>query len=68
MCGIVGFTGNIVNRNEVIRKMADRIIHRGPDMEGYHISGDGKYDSIALGHRRLSIIDLSDGHQPIHGN
>ena len=32
MCGIVGFTGNIVNRNEVIRKMADRIIHRGPDM------------------------------------
>ncbi len=66
MCGIVGFTGNIVNRNEVIRKMADRIIHRGPDMEGYHISGDGKYDSIALGHRRLSIIDLSDGHQPMY--
>ena len=66
MCGFVGFTGNIVNRDAVIRKMADRIIHRGPDMEGYHVSGEDCFDSIALGHRRLSIIDLSDGHQPMY--
>ncbi|MCL4279666.1 MAG: hypothetical protein KJZ60_08300 [Ignavibacteriaceae bacterium] len=40
--------------------MTDSITHRGPDDEGYHIS-----DSIGLGFRRLSIIDLSGGHQPM---
>lgn len=40
--------------------MADRIIHRGPDQEGYYID-----DNIALGHRRLSIIDLASGTQPM---
>lgn len=59
MCGFVGFTGEIVNRNEVLKKMADRIIHRGPDMDGYHVSGEGR-SAIALGFRRLSIIDLSE--------
>ena len=66
MCGFVGFTGNIVNRNEIIRKMADRIIHRGPDMDGYHLSEEGE-QPVALGFRRLSIIDLSEaGRQPMY--
>lgn len=61
MCGIVGFTNSIDNSNEVIKKMMDRIRHRGPDAEGKYVDGD-----IALGHRRLSIIDISSqGDQPI---
>ena len=66
MCGFVGFTGLLENREDVLRRMADRIIHRGPDMEGYHISGDEKETSVALGFRRLSIIDLADGRQPMY--
>lgn len=66
MCGFVGFTGQIVNREQVLRKMADRIVHRGPDMEGYHIGGSSPQNSIALGFRRLSIIDLADGAQPMY--
>jgi asparagine synthase (glutamine-hydrolysing) len=62
MCGIVG---ELNFRNPVdienINKMADAIKHRGPDGEGFYIDGD-----IGLGHRRLSIIDLSDtGKQPM---
>jgi len=64
MCGFVGFTGALENRADIIKKMADRIIHRGPDMEGYHLSEDG---AVTLGFRRLSIIDLSDGAQPMSG-
>jgi len=61
MCGIVGFTNNIDNTDEVLGKMMDRIRHRGPDAEGRYID-----DDIALGHRRLSIIDISSsGDQPI---
>lgn len=61
MCGIVGFTNNIDNSNEVIGRMMDKIRHRGPDAEGKYVDGD-----IALGHRRLSIIDISSqGDQPI---
>lgn len=61
MCGIVGFTNNIDNTDEVLEKMMDRIRHRGPDAEGKYID-----DDIALGHRRLSIIDISSsGDQPI---
>jgi len=63
MCGFVGFTGTLENRADIIKRMADRIIHRGPDMEGYHVGEDG----ITLGFRRLSIIDLSDGAQPMSG-
>lgn len=66
MCGFIGFTGILERREDVIRRMADRIIHRGPDSDGYHISGEGAYDSITLGFRRLSIIDLSDGSQPMY--
>ncbi len=61
MCGIVGFTNNIDNSNVVIGEMMDRIKHRGPDAEGKYIDED-----IALGHRRLSIIDVSSqGDQPL---
>ena len=61
MCGIVGFTNNVGNADEVLGKMMVRIRHRGPDAEGRYIDGN-----IALGHRRLSIIDISSsGDQPI---
>ncbi len=60
MCGIVGFVGNEENKGERIKKMTDRMIHRGPDQEGYYID-----EMIALGHRRLSIIDLENGTQPM---
>ena len=62
MCGIVGFVNNDkkTNKDKIIKKMADKIIHRGPDSEGYYTD-----DYIALGHRRLSIIDLSNGTQPM---
>ncbi|WP_303825718.1 asparagine synthase (glutamine-hydrolyzing) [Ruminococcus flavefaciens] len=61
MCGIVGFTNNIDNSDYILEKMMDRIRHRGPDAEGKYID-----DDIALGHRRLSIIDVSSsGDQPI---
>lgn len=61
MCGIVGFTNNINDSNKVIGEMMDKIRHRGPDAEGKYVDED-----IALGHRRLSIIDVSSsGDQPI---
>lgn len=66
MCGFVGFTGYLENRQQILKKMADRIIHRGPDMEGYHVSSSDEAGHIALGFRRLSIIDLSDGAQPMY--
>lgn len=58
MCGIAGFTWN---DKVLVRRMCDKIIHRGPDDSGYYID-----DDVSLGHRRLSIIDLETGHQPIH--
>ena len=60
MCGICGFTGNDVDREPVLTNMMNRIIHRGPD-------GSGKYldEGIAMGFRRLSIIDLKGGDQPM---
>ena len=64
MCGFTGFFSNsteLINRNELIKKMSDTIIHRGPDSEGFFVD-----DCVALGFRRLSIIDLEGGHQPIH--
>ena len=60
ICGIVNFdTGHTVNRR-TLAAMTDRIAHRGPDDSGYFCSG-----YVGLGHRRLSIIDLSGGHQPM---
>jgi asparagine synthase (glutamine-hydrolysing) len=63
MCGICGeyyFKEKRPVSFQTIKKMTDSIAHRGPDDEGYHIS-----DSIGLGFRRLSIIDLAGGHQPM---
>ncbi len=64
MCGIVGFVSGCSKKEkkEIIKKMADRIVHRGPDAEGYFVD-----ETVALGHRRLSILDLSkSGAQPIY--
>lgn len=59
MCGIVGLVTKKEKEN-TIKLMSERIKHRGPDGDGYFIDGD-----VALGHRRLSIIDLSTGDQPM---
>lgn len=61
MCGICGFTGQIVNRDDVIKNMTEVITHRGPDSDGIFTD-----DYISMGFRRLSIIDLEAGHQPIY--
>lgn len=63
MCGIVGFVdqNKKSDKDIIIKKMADQIIHRGPDGEGYYTD-----DTVALGHRRLSIIDIERGGQPIY--
>ncbi|MBQ9717127.1 MAG: asparagine synthase (glutamine-hydrolyzing), partial [Clostridia bacterium] len=66
MCGFIGFTGIVDRREDVIRRMADRIIHRGPDSGGFHMSGETELDAVTLGFRRLSIIDLADGSQPMY--
>ena len=61
MCGFVGFTGHVENDERVLKAMMDRIVHRGPDMGGTHIK-----DGVALGFRRLSILDLTEaGAQPM---
>ena len=61
MCGFVGFTGKPEKRKDILNKMMDRIIHRGPDSAGEFFGED-----IALGFRRLSIIDLGGGSQPMY--
>ena len=61
MCGIVGFSDKSKNKKKTIKDMADLIKHRGPDSDGYYTDED-----IALGFRRLSIIDLEGGSQPIY--
>ena len=62
MCGFAGYIHSecVMNHDEVIKAMADRIIHRGPDDADYYVDED-----ISLGFRRLSIIDLEGGRQPI---
>lgn len=61
MCGVCGLTGEIIDRDRVIRRMTDKITHRGPDSSGFFENED-----IAMGFRRLSIIDISqEGDQPI---
>ena len=57
MCGFVGY----INKEANIKRMTDLIAHRGPDDEGYYTD-----NNIALGFRRLSIIDLNTGSQPIY--
>jgi asparagine synthase (glutamine-hydrolysing) len=66
MCGISGIAGldNEIQRNAVIRKMNDNMKHRGPDADGFYVD-----THVALGHRRLSIIDLSSSaNQPFTDN
>ena len=64
MCGIAGIIGTdrdyLADADE-IHRMCQAIVHRGPDDEGIYANG-----SVGLGMRRLSIIDLATGHQPIH--
>src|ERR671930_2262811 len=63
MCGIVGIV-NLNPRETVdearLKRMRDVLRHRGPDGEGLWIDGP-----VGLGHRRLSIIDVAGGHQPM---
>ena len=64
MCGIAGIAFSSKSRRSahenVLRRMCDVISHRGPDDEGFFIDG-----SVGLGHRRLSIVDVAAGHQPM---
>lgn len=64
MCGIAGFVNFRGQAREdaavLVKRMTDTLVHRGPDAEGFYID-----DCAALGHRRLSIIDLSGGQQPM---
>src|SRR6202166_1268068 len=63
MCGICGklnFDRDNQVSQQLLKAMADSIVHRGPDDDGYYLSGQ-----IGLGFRRLSIIDLAGGHQPL---
>ena len=64
MCGFVGMFNNSSDRDEnqrIIKAMADKIAHRGPDQDDYFVD-----DQVSLGFRRLSIIDLEGGSQPIY--
>ena len=58
MCGIAGIVGEA--DGDLIRSMTRVLAHRGPDGEGYYLD-----EGLALGHRRLSIIDLATGQQPM---
>lgn len=61
MCGFIGFTGRLDSKQTVLQRMMDRIVHRGPDMGGMYTD-----DDVALGFRRLSILDLTEaGAQPM---
>ena len=62
MCGIAGWyrRGGRPVEKDVVARQCDRIIHRGPDDAGYFTDGD-----FGFGMRRLSIIDIAGGHQPI---
>lgn len=67
MCGIAGFKGNSSNlHQQQLERMTQALAHRGPDAAGYHY---GAEDGIGLGHRRLSIIDLStEANQPFYSD
>jgi asparagine synthase (glutamine-hydrolysing) len=60
MCGIAGFVG--AGDRGVLQRMTDAIAHRGPDADGHWVEENA---GVFLGHRRLSIVDLSDGAQPM---
>ena len=61
MCGICGFAGQLPENSEaILKKMNQSIFHRGPDEDGIFLS-----DDVGLAMRRLSILDLEHGSQPI---
>ena len=60
MCGIAGFVG--AGGSADLQRMTRRLTHRGPDAEGFFEKADA---GVFLGHRRLSIIDLAGGAQPM---
>ena len=60
MCGFAGFTGYLENGKDVLTNMMNKIVHRGPDSAGQYID-----EKISMGFRRLSIIDLDNGSQPM---
>src|SRR6185369_5787107 len=63
MCGIAGqynFGSQAPVDPSTVRRMADSLVHRGPDDDGFYFEGP-----LGLGFRRLSIVDLSGGHQPM---
>src|SRR6266571_6986282 len=59
---MLSLTGRPLDRPELVRAMTDRLIHRGPDEEGHYLNPSR---TLCLGHRRLRIIDLTTGRQPI---
>ena len=67
MCGIAGIIDSKSRELDrtILNSMCEAMSHRGPDDEGYYFNRDSSA-SVGLGHRRLSIIDLKTGHQPIH--
>ena len=69
MCGINGIISKSleIDLNKNINKMNDKIIHRGPDDDGCYYETNINF-SVALGMRRLSIIDLSNGGQPMYSD
>lgn len=63
MCGITGilkYDGNLLDEKEIIYRMTDSLIHRGPDASGYYT-----HNNVLLGHRRLIVIDPEGGKQPM---
>ena len=66
MCGIAGYISlepNAVVNREPLKRMTDTLLHRGPDAEGFFHA-----QNVNLGHRRLSIIDLKTGNQPMYSD
>ena len=61
MCGIAGYAGPHPPDEADLRRMCDTLVHRGPDEDGYVVGS-----AVALGMRRLAIIDVATGHQPVY--
>src|SRR5690606_6302358 len=60
MCGLAGYAGQRPHPEDVLVRMTRRLVHRGPDAEGYYRDG-----AVALGHRRLSVLDIAGSPQPM---
>ena len=67
MCGINGYFSKNKNLDYIIKIMNDTIIHRGPDDQGLYFEKNKNY-FLSMGMRRLSIIDLNFGKQPMFSN